>query len=170
MALALLTATCFQTGETLYMSAIYYLRKCMSRKLNRSALSASQVTAGLHCLFAVSPQDDHVKPAGCRDGNNKSSFTIAPGWERQSRTHQCYKQGGAAAVGAGNRGAVGCLPWLLLLPKSWHLVALIPLCSFTSPQNHKQSLFTLDFAYSAEKFGAAVIYQITELQLTNINL
>lgn len=72
-----------------------------------------------------------------------------------------------------DRGAMGCLPWLHLLPKSWHLLALIPLFFFTSPQTHKQSLFTLEFClfyYSAEIFGAAVIYQITELQLTNANL
>lgn len=80
---------------------------------------------------AVSPQDDHVKPVGCRGKNNESSFTTAPGWERQSRTHQCCKQGWAAACGSKT--------------ESWHLMALGPLCFFTSPQNHKQSLYTLEF-------------------------
>lgn len=158
MVLALLTAVCFQTGETLHVSVIYYLRKFMSRKLNRSALSASQVTAGLHCLFAVSPRDDHVKPVGCRDGNNKSSFTTAPGWERQSRTHQCYKQGWAAACGSKTgelwAASLGCTYYQN--PGTWWLwshFALSPL-----PRTISRVSSRLNFAYSTEKFGAAVIY------------
>lgn len=153
----------FQTGETLHISGTYYLRKCMSRQLTRSALTASQVTAGLHCLFAVSPQDDRVKPVGCMGRNNKSSFTTAPGWERQSRTHQCSKQGWAAAFGS-KTGEV----WAAYLgctysqnPGTWWLwshFAFSPL-----PRTISRVSSRLNYAYCAEKFGAAVIYQITEL-------
>lgn len=156
----------FQTGENLHISATYFLKKCTSRQLNRSALTASQVTAGLHCLFAVSPQDDHVKPVGCM-----GLLSQLPQAEKgRAGLSQSYKQGWAAACGSktGELWAayLGCTysqnpgTWLL-----WSNFVFSPL-----PRTLNRVSSCLNFPYSAEKFGVAVIYQIIELQLTNRNL